>query len=130
MTTAFRIPDRLAGTVVLAFGGRDWLTRLPRLVADAASTWQLDVGDPFEPGGNVGWVAPVRRRDGSNAALKVEFPGHPNPCAAKALRHWAGRGAARLIDADEARQVLLLELCVPGTNGDQVDVAIAIDSVA
>src|SRR5688500_19653281 len=117
MTTALRIPDRLAYTVVSAFGdvGRNWLARLPGLVADAASAWQLQVGVPFEPGGNVGWVAPVRRADGSDAVLKVECPGHPNHArpygtrAAKGLQHWAGRGATRLLDSDEATQVLLLE---------------------
>jgi len=125
MTTAFRIPDRLAHIVVSAFGdvGRDWLARLPSLVADAACAWQLEVGAPFEPGGNVGWVAPVRRADGSDAVLKVECPGHRNPWAAKGLQHWAGRGAARLFDSDEATQVLLLERCVPGTNGGDLDVA-------
>ncbi len=132
MTTALRIPDRLAHTVVSAFGdaGRNWLARLPRLVADAASAWQLHVGAPFEPGGNVGWVAPVRRADGSDAALKVECPGHRNPWAAKGLQHWAGRGAVRLFDSDEASQVLLLERCVPGTNGDDLDVATGNEIVA
>jgi streptomycin 6-kinase len=115
----------LARTVVSAFGdvGRDWLARLPSLVADAASAWQLQVGAPFEPGGNVGWVAPVRRADGTDAVLKVECPGHRNPWAAQGLQHWAGRGAVRLFDADEATQVLLLERCVPGTNGDDLEVA-------
>ena len=132
MTTALRIPDRLARIVVSAFGdvGRDWLARLPSLVADAASAWQLQVGAPFEPGGNVGWVAPVRRADGSDAVLKVECPGHRNPWAAKGLQHWAGRGAARLFDSDEASQILLLERSVPGTNGDDLDVAAANKAVA
>ena len=132
MTNALRIPDRLARIVVSAFGdvGRDWLARLPSLVADAAGTWQLQVGAPFEPGGNVGWVAPVRRADGTDAVLKVECPGHRNPWAAKGLQHWAGRGAVRLYDADEASQVLLLERCVPGTNGDDLDVAAANKAVA
>lgn len=129
---AFRVPDRLAHVVVSAFGdvGRDWLERLPGLVADAASTWGLQVGAPFEPGGNVGWVAPVRRADGGDAVLKVECPGHRNPWAARGLQHWAGRGAARLFDSDEASQVLLLELCVPGTNGDELDVATGNEIVA
>src|SRR5919198_382423 len=132
MTTALRIPDRLAHTVVSAFGdvGRNWLARLPSLIADAATAWHLQVGAPFEPGGNVGWVAPVRRVDGSDAALKVECPGHRNPWAAKGLQHWAGRGAARLFDSDEATQVLLLERCVPGTNGDELDVASGVEAVA
>ena len=132
MTTALRIPDRLAHIVVAAFGdvGRSWLARLPSLVDDAAAAWQLEVGAPFEPGGNVGWVAPVRRADGSDAVLKVECPGHRNPWAARGLHHWAGRGAAQLFDADEASQVLLLERCVPGTNGDELDVATASEVVA
>jgi streptomycin 6-kinase len=132
MATALRVPDRLAHIVVSAFGdvGRDWLARLPSLVADAARTWQLDVGAPFEPGGNVGWVAPVRRADGSDAVLKVECPGHRNPWAARGLQHWAGRGAVRLFDADEASQSLLLERCVPGTNGDELDVATGNDVLA
>src|SRR5436305_2367068 len=125
MTPALRIPDRLAHTVVSAFGdvGRNWLARLPSLVADAASAWQLLVGAPFEPGGNVGWVAPVRRADGSDAALKVECPGHPNLWAAKGLQQWAGRRAVRLFDSDEARQGLLRERCVPGTKGQAVEFA-------
>src|SRR5207302_9779787 len=85
---------------------------------------------PFEPGGNVGWVARVRRADGSDAVLKVECPGHRNPWAAKGLQHWAGHGAARLFDSDEASQVLLLERCVPGTNGDDLDVATGTEAVA
>lgn len=132
MTTAFRIPDRLEDFVVKAFGdvGRDWLARLPSLVADASSAWQLQVGAPFEPGGNVGWVAPVRRADGTDAALKVSCPAHRNPWEAKGLQHWAGRGAARLFDSDEASQILLLERCVPGTNGDELDVATGNEIVA
>ena len=85
-----RFEFRIVGaTVVSAFGdvGRNWLARQPSLVADAASAWQLHVGAPFEPGGNIGWVAPVRRADGSDAVLKVECPGHRNPWAAKGLRH-------------------------------------------
>lgn len=132
MTTPLRIPDRLADTVVLAFGdvGRNWLDRLPSLVADAAGAWRLEVGAPFEPGGNVGWVAPVRRADGSDAVLKVECPGHRNPWAAKGLQHWAGRGAVQIFEADEATQTLLLERCAPGTTGDDLDVMSANRAVA
>src|SRR5207302_9088474 len=101
MTTALRIPDRLAHTVVSAFGdvGRNWLARLPSLVADAASAWQLHVGAPFEAGGNGGWVAPVRRADGSGAVWKVECPGPRKPGAAQRLQDWARRGAAGRLHA-------------------------------
>src|SRR5690349_9887153 len=134
MTTALRIPDRLHRCVVRWFGdvGRDWLARLPGLVDDVSSAWQLQVGAPFEPGGNVGWVAPVRRGDGSEAVLKVSCPGPlgNSPWEGKCLDHWAGRGAVRLFEADEASRVLLMERCVPGTNGDQLDVATGNEIVA
>src|SRR3954453_24095684 len=122
----------MAHTVVSAFGdvGGIWLARLPSLVTDAARAWQWQVGAPFEPGGNVGLLAPVRRADASHAVLKVECPGHPNPWAAKGLQHWDGRGAARLLDCDDARQTTLLELCVPGTDGDGLDITTASEAVA
>jgi len=132
MTAGLRVPGRLARTVVAAFGdvGRNWLAELPDLVAHAASGWQLEVGAPYEPGGNVGWVAPVRRVDGGEAVLKVECPGHANPWAAKGLQHWAGRGAVRLLASDETLQIHLLERCMPGTNGDGLDAAAGVEAVA
>jgi streptomycin 6-kinase len=126
MTRALPIPDRLRSCVVTYFGevGRDWLERLPDLVAHAARVWQLDVGAPFDPAGNIGWVAPVRRADGSEAALKVSCPGHgSNLWYGKALEHWAGCGAVRLLESDEANQTLLVERCMPGTTGNELDTA-------
>jgi streptomycin 6-kinase len=103
MTTALPIPDRLRSVVVTHFGevGSDWMERLPDLVAHAARVWQLDVGAPFEPGGNVSWVAPVARADGTEAVLKVTCPGHRNLWEGKALAHWAGRGAVRLFERQD-----------------------------
>lgn len=132
MTAAFPIPDRLRSVVVTHFGevGSDWMERLPELVAHAARGWQLDVGAPFEPGGNVSWVAPVRRADGSAAVLKVTCPGHRNMWEGRALTHWDGRGAIRLFESDEANQMLLVERCAPGTTGDELDVAAGNEVVA
>jgi len=133
MTKALPIPDRLRHVSVAYFGevGRDWLERLPDLVAQAARVWQLDVGAPFEPAGNIGWVAPVRRADGSEAVLKVSCPGHgSNLWDGKALEHWAGRGAVRLLESDEANQTLLVERCMPGTTGDELDTATENEVVA
>src|ERR1051325_1486661 len=123
MTTALPIPNRLRSIVDSYFGevGSDWMQRLPDLVANAARVWQLDVGAPFEPGGNVSWVAPVARADGSDAVLKVTCPGHRNLWEGRALEHWAGRGAIRLLESDEVNQTLLVERCVPGTTGDELD---------
>ena len=113
------IPAKLAATVVAWEGepGRLWLEQLPRLVAEVAAAWELAVGSPFEPGGNISWVAPARRRsDGSAVVLKVQHPHPESEPEADALRAWAGAGAVRLLDRDPDRRALLLERCRPGTS--------------
>lgn len=138
MTTAFPIPDQLRDVTVTYFGevGLDWLERLPSLVARAARVWQLDVGAPFNPAGNIGWVAPVKRTDGSEAVLKVSCPSDgcdalgSSRWDAMALEHWAGRGAVRLLESDASNQTLLVERCIPGTTCDQLDFRSECDALA
>ena len=115
---AFPIPARLARTSVAWEGdaATAWLAELPRLVAEVAEGWELDVGPPLEPGGNISWVAPVRRRtDALDAVLKVQLPHPESEPEALALAAWAGRGAVRLHDHDAERHALLIECCVPGS---------------
>jgi streptomycin 6-kinase len=94
-------------------GGADWLDRLPRLVAECAARWDLEVGEPFAPA-TVSYVAPVTRADGTPAVLKVNFPEPESEHEAAALAHWDGAGAARLLAADAERRALLVERCAPG----------------
>ncbi|MET0902512.1 MAG: aminoglycoside phosphotransferase family protein [Acidimicrobiales bacterium] len=111
------IPAKLA-TKSVAWEGeaaRDWLARLPALVAEVAEAWDLEVGPPLEPGGNISWVAPARRRaDGLDAILKVQLPHPESAPEAVALRVWAGEGAVLLLDHDPERWALLIERCRPG----------------
>jgi streptomycin 6-kinase len=77
--------------------------------------WRLEVAAPFEPGGNISWVAPVRRRaDGLAAVLKLQLPHPESDPEAVGLRAWAGDGAVRLYDHDPTRHALLIEWCQPG----------------
>jgi streptomycin 6-kinase len=111
------IPAKLAQTSVRWEGdtARTWLERLPALVAEVAERWDLDVGRPLEPGGNISWVAPVRRRsDGLRAILKVQLPHPESAPEAAGLRAWGGDGAVLLHDQDPERWALLLEACRPG----------------
>jgi len=39
--------------------------------ADINRRWRLDVGPPFEPGGNCAWVAPAVDADGCDLVVKV-----------------------------------------------------------
>jgi len=112
----FVIPDDLARAAVKE-GRGDWLAGLPVLVAQVAADWQIEVGDPFIPGGATAWVAPARNRAGKDFVLKVCWR-HPEAVhEADGLRTWAGAGAIRLYQADKLAEatMLLLERCRPGT---------------
>ena len=113
---AFFIPDGLARTAIELEGtaGRDWLDRLPAIVAGCARRWSLTVEPPF-PNLSYNYVAPARRADGAAAVLKVCLPNSEYRTEAAALRLFDGRGAARLLEADLDRAVLLLERLAPGT---------------
>lgn len=88
--------------------GRTWLDRLPRLVEELLADWSLRRdGNPMH--GYSALVLPVRRDDGSPAALKVVWPHPEGRDEHLALRAWGGRGAVRLLAADPSRWALLLE---------------------
>ena len=99
-------------------GRRQWLTTvLPEIVGRARKRWSLTVGEPFQPGGQTAWVAPVRDAAGADLVLKVAWP-HPEAAhEADGLRAWAGHGAVRLHAAYDfgAAHALLIERCRPGT---------------
>jgi streptomycin 6-kinase len=90
-----------------------WRERVPRLVAECAARWELSVGAPLAAGG-FSFVAPVTRRDGTRAVLKLAFPDPESEHEAAALAHWEGAGAVRLLSADAERRALLVERCMPG----------------
>ena len=95
-------------------GGAEWLERLPRLAAELAERWSLELGEPFL-GGMVSLVLVATRADGTPAVLKMNFPEPESEHEAAAMGVWGGRGAARLLEHDEARRALLLERCLPGS---------------
>lgn len=100
-------------------GGAEWLGRLPQLAAECAEEWHLRLGPAFE-GSNVSLVLAAERADGVPAVLKINFPEEESEHEADALNHWDGVGAARLLEHDPGRRVLLIERCVPGTTLWQV----------
>src|SRR5581483_12009010 len=106
--------------------GRAWLERLPRLLAECAREWQLEVGAPF-PEGSASLVAPARLPDGGEAVLKIAFPHRESEHEAAALERWDGNGAVRLLARDSKRSALLLERCRPGTPRLEVGAERALD---
>jgi streptomycin 6-kinase len=116
---AFTVPQYLAETASREPGVRDWIGGLPRIVAGFADRWSLRVAEPFQPGGQCSWTAPVTGPGGASLVLKVgfPFPGGEERDEAAGLRAWAGNGAARLhaTCATESAYGLLMERCLPGT---------------
>jgi streptomycin 6-kinase len=103
---------------------RGWIAGLPSLVADLAGRWSLQAGEPFQPGGQCSWTAPVTDPAGVGLVLKVafRFPGGEERDEAAGLRLWDGNGAVRLHAAleTESAYALLIERCMPGTPLGQV----------
>jgi len=113
----FVVPEHLARSAAADREMSAWLPGLDDRVRDVAARWDLEVGTPYEPGGNTAWVAPARTRGGDDVVLKV---GRRHPEAeheAEALRLWDGRGAVRLLRHESSDDTLsfLLERCEPGT---------------
>jgi streptomycin 6-kinase len=95
----------------------EWLASLPATVADLASQWELELGEPYMPGGQCAWVAPAQSPDGDELVLKVGWRHREAEHEAEGLCFWDGEGAVRCYAtrALEETTALLLERCVPGT---------------
>ncbi|MCC7360842.1 MAG: phosphotransferase [Anaerolineales bacterium] len=92
--------------------GRVWLAQLPQLVAACAARWGLTPRPPFALSYN--YVAPATLADGTPCVLKLRAP-HAGPWTElAALRHYAGRGCAAVLAADDALGALLIEQLRPG----------------
>jgi streptomycin 6-kinase len=73
--------------------------------------------------GHGGMVIPVRRTDGSPAALKIAFPHDEARVERHALELWGGSGAVRLLESDAGTCAMLLERLDPGCSLQSVPLA-------
>ncbi len=112
----FVVPAYFADFMIELAGeeGREWLERLPTILAACEERWGVRIGEPV---GNLSfnYVAPAVRADGSEAMVKVgltdEFPSQP-----EALRHFGGQGMVQLLAYDEQDAAMLMERLRPGTS--------------
>lgn len=116
----FPIPRNLADAFSLDDGGRRraWFAALPAAVKRLERLWSLDVGVPFQPGGQTAWVAPARTRRGDVVVVKIAWRHPEADHEPDGLRVWGGDGAIRLFASEEydATTVLMMvEWCEPGT---------------
>ncbi|MDQ3992772.1 MAG: aminoglycoside phosphotransferase family protein, partial [Actinomycetota bacterium] len=106
--------------------GRDWLARLPALLAECLELWELEAGKPFQYA-YASLAMPVTCADRGEAVLKLSFPDRESAHEADALAIWDGDGAVRLLAHDRDRAALLLERCRPGTHLSAEDPDLALD---
>ena len=126
MTANLRVPEYLQASVDA--GGpawEAWLAVLPGCVEELTARWGLDLGAPFEPGGNCSWVAPCTDAYGRDAVLKVAWDHTEARHAAEGLAVLDGHGAVEVYafehlvappgdETDGGTTALLLERCRPG----------------
>ncbi|MGH8964412.1 MAG: aminoglycoside phosphotransferase family protein [Actinomycetes bacterium] len=117
--TSFPLPRTLVESIAREDDPEreEWVERLPEIVTGLTERWSLTVGDPFQPGGQVSWVAPARDADGRDLVLKVGWTHDEGRHEADGLREWAGRGAVTAFrtEVDGPTTAMLLERCHPGT---------------
>jgi streptomycin 6-kinase len=94
----------------------EWLAELPRLAAECAGQWSLELEAPVDTPRSL--VVPA-----GDVVLKLNAPSHLEADhEADALERWAGVGAVRLLARDDALRALLIERCRPGTRLWDADV--------
>ena len=110
-----KIPETFARKVEGTFGdrGKAFLRALPGLVNEAAARWTLK-GLRAADDLSYNYIM-FARSDEMEVVLKVGVPDRELTSEIHAMRHFAGRGAARLLHSDPGRGMLLLERLLPGT---------------
>jgi streptomycin 6-kinase len=114
MIDNFPLPPNLAKTCSERPEWSAWLERLPDTVAEMQRRWSLTLGAPFQTG-ICAWVAPAVSREHGAVVLKLGMPHMEAEQEIAGMRFWNGDPTARLIDADDALNAMLLERCEPGT---------------
>lgn len=87
----------------------EWLAALPRLAAECAELWDLQLEKPIDTPHSL--VVPA-----AEVVLKLNAPSHfEADHEPDALAWWDGAGAVQLIARDDSRRAFLCERCQPGT---------------
>jgi streptomycin 6-kinase len=106
-------PHQFKQNVLGAFPqGEAWLKSLPQLLRDCEERWRVTLGPPFELSFN--YVAAGIDASGHPIVFKAGVPGPTLLSEIQALAHYDGEGAARLLEFDIERGVLLMERLMPG----------------
>lgn len=130
MTAKLRVPTYLQASTDAGGPTRvEWLATLSDRVEELTVRWGLDLGEPFDPGGNCSWVAPGTDSTGREVVLKVAWQHTEAMHEAEGLAALGGQGAVEVYafehlgparpgggpPGDIDTTAMLLERCRPGT---------------
>ena len=109
------LPADFTRNIRNSFGsaGEQFLVDLPVLLSAAARRWHLAIGRPFLLSYN--YVCEARDARGQEVVLKIGVPNPELTSEIEALRLYDGHSAARLLDADAEKGLLLEERLRPGS---------------
>jgi len=117
MTRLYNFMDlsqEFINTIQNTFGddGRAWLVALPNLINEASRRWNLV---NVQPVSNLSYnFVAFAKREAEDVVLKIGVPNRELTSEMSALRFFDGKGAVRLLEADEERAMFLLERLQPG----------------
>lgn len=109
--------DDFRKNIVSMYGdaGKKWLDLIPDIINEYEEKWSFHALPPYSLSYN--YVAPVIVQDGSEAVLKIGFPGDKEfRQGALALKVFNGEGTVKLLNEDLEKGVILLEKLEPGEN--------------
>lgn len=89
-----------------------WLRDFDRLIYDCEERWQMKMMSPFDLSFN--YVAPAKRKDGTEVVVKLVIPGDEFVSEVDALKLFNGNGIINIIDVDIEKGILILERLIPG----------------
>jgi streptomycin 6-kinase len=103
------------------FDGAEWIKKLPELIAKIEKKWSIRVGKHY-PNLTFNYVASCKRKDGSEAVLKIAFPENKTEIIdeGRVLKFFNGDGLVRLYLIDEELEFLILEKVEPGRSLKEV----------
>ena len=103
------VPNGFASDIIQREGdaGRQWINKLPELVAELVERWRLRLDGPIHHGMLA--IIIEAHRGAMLCVLKVSWQNDATTLEATALQLWNGRGAVQLLEAEPALGALLLE---------------------
>ncbi|WP_141433883.1 aminoglycoside phosphotransferase family protein [Bacillus sp. 03113] len=109
-----QLPNQFVQTIkdVHKHKAEKWLADFDQLIEDCEKRWDMKVLAPFDLSYN--FVAPAKRKDGTDVVIKLVVPSEEFLSEVEALTLFNGNGMVKIIDVDLEKGIVILERLIPG----------------